>query len=90
MAQATVLAAGKTATTSSDVTVVAGSSASIGIFASAGTPSVSMRLMMDTPGDDVYVCDLTPRQPVVVVSAPGVYRVVRPLITVDHGVFSET
>lgn len=49
-----------------------------------------MRLMLDTPGADLPVCDLTPANPVVVVSGPGTFRVVRPLITVDHGVFAET
>lgn len=90
MGQATILAAGKTATVSSDVVVSAGAEVKIGMFAAAATPSVSMRLMLDTPGADLYVCDLTPANPVVVVSGPGTFRVVRPLITVDHGAFSET
>ena len=89
MAQATILASGKTAATSSDVTVDAGVSASIGMFA-AGSPSVSMSIFMDTPGGDLHICDLTPAHPVVVVSGPGKFRVARPVITVDHGVFSET
>jgi len=39
MAQATILASGQTATTSSDVVVAAGAQVTIGIFASAAVPS---------------------------------------------------
>lgn len=90
MTQETILAAGKTATASSDVVLAAGAEAKIGMFAANSTPSVSMQLVLDTPGADLPVCDLTPANPVVVVTGPGTFRVLRPVITVDHGAFSET
>lgn len=83
----TILVAGTTAATSTTVTVTAGSEAKIGMFAADATPSVSMRLMMITPGAAIYVCDLTPAHPVVVVGE-GDYFVERPKMAVAHGAFS--
>lgn len=93
MAQATILAVGTTAATSTDVTVAAGASASIGIFATSAEPpwDCSANVMMDTPSGDIHVARLERNNPVVVANGPGTFRVVRPVQpTTDIGVFSET
>lgn len=93
MAQTTILAAGSTAATSSDVPVAAGSVASIGIFSAAGIPrGVELAVMMDTPSLDAQIGKLTAEDPAIVLSGPGTFRVVRSALadSVSVGVYSET
>lgn len=94
MAQATVLAAGATSATSTDIVVAAGSSVTVGIF--PATPGdlpadVSFAVLQDTPGADNYVSRLTNQTRSTVLAAPGTYRVSRPTYTGDaFGVFTES
>lgn len=94
MAQSTILAAAQTAATSSDVAVAAGSVVSVGLFCSGTLPRGRLAtLMMDTPGADTPVAELSAAYPVHVLSGPGTYRVVRDNIAhrgVDVGVFTES
>lgn len=92
MAQTTILAAGSTAATSSDVTVAAGAAVSVGIFSAAGIPSgIALPLYMDTPSLDVQVGLLTSATPAIVLSGPGVFRVRREALadSVSVGVFAD-
>lgn len=90
MAQTTVLASGTTAATSSDIVVAAGASKTVGIFGAAALAGLgSLKVMLDTPGADIEVTRLTRSQPVVVLSGPGTFRVVRALSAVAVGVFVE-
>lgn len=90
MAQSTILAAGSTAAVSSDVTLLAGQEATVGIFAAGKLPvNAKLVISMDTPGGDTAVADLTRVRPAVVLSGPGTYRVRRPVITGSVGVFLE-
>lgn len=94
MAQATILASAQTAATSSDVTVAAGGVATVGMFAAAAIPlAVELGVFADTPGGDVRVGSLNHKTPVLVLSGPGTFRVVRPNIAahgLNVGAFSET
>lgn len=94
MAQNTVLAAGNTEATSSDIVVAAGETVTVGIFpSSAGflPSSVSFGVYIDTPGNDRVVDRLTHTYPATVLSGPGTFRVKRPAYTGDaFGVFTET
>jgi len=92
MAQNTILAAATTAATSSDVTVAAGSSVNIGIFASGADVPASncAALYMDTPGGDLAIHRFNQTYPVVCVTGPGTFRVRRPEGSVAIGAFSET
>jgi hypothetical protein len=95
MAQTTNLAAGKTAATSTDITVASGAEATIGIFTDAGKipDNVSLTLLQDTPGIDNVVAELSRELPSVIVKGPNVFRVTRPAfsnLSVNVGVFSET
>lgn len=80
MGQSTILAAGTTAATSSDVVVAAGETVTIGLFAaSSSTLPIAARfsLRLDTPGQDVRVAALTNTVMAVQVTGPGTYRVHR-------------
>lgn len=93
MGQSTILAAGTTAATSSDVTVAAGSVVTVGIFASTGQPNVMgpvCTVFEDTPGGDVGVAILSADNPSTVLTGPGTFRVVRSPVAEAIGVFSET
>lgn len=93
MAQNTILATGSAAATSSDVVVAAGSVVSVGIYSAAGIPhGVSLSVMMDTPGLDTQIGELTARSPALILSGPGTYRVVRSALAgaVSVGAYSET
>lgn len=94
MAQNTILAAGTTAATSTDVVVAAGATVSIGIFTSdaAGIPgNHSVTVFMDTPSQDVPLFQLNGKEPVKAVSGPGTFRAKRGLgLTTSIGVFTET
>ena len=93
MAQTTILAAGQSAATSTDVTVAAGSNATVGIFATGEIPAgVQISVRIDTPGDDAPVAVLNNITPNHVLSGPGVFRVYRPDISsygVNVGVHSD-
>jgi len=95
MAQTTILAAGKTAGTSSDVTVAPGDVVKIGLFVT-GTDAVPDRLALavleDTPGADNVIGQLDAGTPSLVVQGPGTYRVARPAIPsmVNVGVYAES
>ena len=95
MAQATILAAGKTAATSSDVTVAPGDVAKIGLFVT-GTDAVPDRVALvvleDTPDADNVIGQLDAGTPSIVVQGPGTYRVARPAIPsmVAVGVYAES
>lgn len=94
MAQSTILAAGITAATSTDVAVAAGASVTVGIFAAgAGAlpSSVQFRVYVDTPGADRVAAKLTQASPVTVVAGPCTFRVRRPAYTgTAFGVFTES
>lgn len=94
MAQATILAAGTTAATSTDVTVAAGASVTIGIFTSdsAGIPGNHyVQVWQDTPGTgDILAGELTGNKPQLVISGPGTFRAKRPLSTTSIGIFTES
>jgi len=92
MAQTTILAAGSTAATSSDVTVAAGASVSVGLFSAAGIPKdIELPIYMDTPSLDAQVGVLTAKTPAIVLSGPGVFRVRREALanSVSVGVFAD-
>lgn len=93
MTQSTILAAGVTSATSTDVVVAAGASVSIGIFAGAGLVlpfGLTFSVMMDTPGADNVIDQLSNTHKQVQVFGPGTFRVVRPAYTGDaFGVFLE-
>lgn len=90
MAQATILASGTTAATSTDIVLADGASKTVGMFGAGAIGSIGfLRVMIDTPGADLQIATLTPRNPVVVISGPGTFRVVRPLVSSAVGVFTE-
>lgn len=93
MAQATVLAAGTTEATSTDIAVAAGESVTVGIFATSGRlpASVAFAVKQDTPGGDNVVARLTNVERATVLAGPGTYRVTRPAYSgTAFGVFTET
>lgn len=96
MAQSTVLAANTTAATSSDITVAAGSTVTVGLFSSAVAASnlpigAKFNIRMDTPGDDVVVGTLDNVNRTRLLVGPGTYRVSRVAYSgAAYGVFVET
>ncbi|SDO72673.1 hypothetical protein SAMN04487957_110138 [Halomonas shengliensis] len=94
MAQATVLAAGTTAATSTDIVVAAGESVTVGIFSAAAAPvpaGAGFTVAQDTPGADNIVARLGQQQRATVLAGPGTYRVSRQAYTGEaFGVFTET
>ena len=93
MTQATILASGTGAATSSDITLVSGESKTVGLFATGNVPpGLEFPVMLDTPGDDVLVASLSWRNPATVLSGPGTFRIKRQDISaagVSVGVFTE-
>jgi len=93
MAQSTILAAGNTAASSTDVVVAAGDTVTVGIFAAAGgslPASVAFRVEIDTPGTNAFVNKLTQTNRVTVIAGPCTARVRRPAYTgTAFGVFLE-
>lgn len=93
MTQNTILPSGNSAGTSSDVLVVAGAFATIGLFTAANgviNPGLKVEVMQDTPGGDNPVATLSADNRTTVISGPGTFRVQRPQFTGDAvGVFSE-
>lgn len=94
MAQATVLAAGTTEATSTDIVVAAGEAVTVGIFAATAAilpAGVQFLVVQDTPGADNIIARLGQGNRATVLSAPGTYRVIRPAYDGDgFGVFTET
>lgn len=93
MAQSTILAAGQTAATSTDIVVADGESVKVGLFVAAGRvpTGVQCTIVEDTPGADNPV-GLLGAALSVVIAGPGTYRVLRPAIGhigVNVGVFTE-
>lgn len=91
MAQSTILALGQTLATSSDISIPAGITKSVGIFSNDKIPTpVEIFVRMDTPGSDVFVAKLTKYNHTTLLVGPGTYRVVRKNIAqwgVDVGVY---
>ena len=94
MAQSTLLAAGHTAATSTDLVVAAGAFATIGVFSAAVGRLAQdgiFTVMQDTPGVDNNVTTLDNTRRSVVLIGPGTFRVTRTAYTgTDFGVFGET
>lgn len=89
MAQNTVLTEAATRATSTDIVVAAGSSVTVGLFATAGVPkNAKAVLRVDSPGADniVEVLDTSNQQKVI--AGPGTFRVER--LEGTFGVFTET
>lgn len=76
--QISILAPGTTVASSADVVVAAGEAVTIGLYVAAGTvPSnANFTLFQKTPGADVHLADLAPRESVVI-SGAGTYYVKR-------------
>jgi hypothetical protein len=93
MTQSTILAAGNTSATSTDVVVAAGAHVHIGIFGVAGTylpAGFDMAVMMDTPNGDLVYNRLDDGRQQIHVIGPGTWRVVRAAYTGSaFGVFLE-
>lgn len=93
MPQQTILPAGSTAATSSDVVVAAGGSVTLGIFSSGAIPSgAAFRVFVKTPGADMEIAHLSKSRPVLSLLGPATYRVRRATLSggASVGVFSET
>lgn len=93
MAQNTVLAAGTTAATSTDIVVAAGASVTVGLFVATGDFAVSgpvAEVLGDTPGADIRVALLSMDRPVTVISGPGTFRVKRLATSQAIGIYTET
>ena len=94
MPQSTVLAAGITAATSSDIVVAAGATVTVGIFSAvAGQMPGWLAFTIDqvTPGASNSIGSLDGTRRQIVLAGPGTFRVNRPAYTqTAFGVFIET
>ena len=94
MAQNTVLAAAQTAADSSNITVAAGQTVTVGLFAASKIPApVRCAIHIDGPTGDQIVGVLTGINHTTVLSGPGTFFVRRPVISaygVSVGVMTET
>lgn len=93
MAQSTILAAGTSAATSSEIVVAAGATVTVGMFVASGSlPGQPLAVMQKTPGGTIRVASLTPSRPSIAISAPGTYVVTRDNNTggVSVGAFLES
>ena len=89
MAQTTILAAGTTAATSSDVTVAQGATIKVAIdCAGAIGPNDSVMIFEDGPLSERPLLQLNSSNPSVILSE-GTYRVKRPVTTASIAVFTE-
>lgn len=90
----TILAAGATAATSSDVTLTDGATANLVAYFGAGVAPVAgvkLTVFADTAGQDSAIAFLDPSDPEtagVKVTGPGTFRVARPKVPVNVGVDS--
>lgn len=95
MAQSTILAAGNTAATSTDITVALGAVAKVGIFcadadASRLPATAIIELKEDTPSTDNTVIQFKDGSRSYLITAPGTYRVTRTAYTgTAFGVYLE-
>lgn len=90
MTQTTILESGTAGAISTDVVIPDGATRTVGIFSSGAIPErVALSIMLDTPGADLFVARLSGAVPALVLSGPGTFRVVRPLLTEAVGVFTE-
>lgn len=98
MTQSTILAAGITEATSTDIVIAAGATVVVGIFCADVDKPVSyqdqlageFKLLQDTPGADNVVLTLNFINPSTILSGPGTYRVKRIAYTgKPFGVFLE-
>ncbi|MEO8641850.1 hypothetical protein [Pseudomonas sp.] len=93
MTQSTVLAAGVTAATSTDIVIAAGATVIVGIFsavADAVPSGLAFGIDQDTPGADNTIGYLGSDKRQVVLTGPGTFRVKRPAYTgTAFGVFVE-
>lgn len=93
MAQSTILAAGNTAATSTDIVVAAGAFVWVGIFSAANATlpvEVDFTVFQDTPGADNTVVLLDNNYRAIQLIGPGTFRVGRPAYTgTAFGVFLE-
>jgi len=92
MPQSTILAAGTTAATSTDIVLAAGASATVGIFAATAMAlpaGQQFEVVQVTPGAANYVGMLTNGERSVQIVGPGTFQVKRPVTTAAFGVFLE-
>lgn len=98
MTQSTILAAGITNATSTDIVIAAGATVVVGMFcADVDKPVVyediiatKFEIMQDTPGADNLIFTLNYAKPSTVLSGPGTYRVKRiAYVGKPFGVFLE-
>jgi hypothetical protein len=92
MPQSTILAAGTTAATSTDIVLAAGDTATVGIFAATAIPlpaGEQFTVVQVTPGAANYVGMLTNNERSVQIVGPGTFQVKRPVTTAAFGVFLE-
>lgn len=93
MAQNTTLAAATAAGTSTDIVVAAGAQVTVGLYTTStdGLPGdARINVFIDTPGEDKLVFQLTPNDPVRVITGPGTFRGTKPASAVAYGLFHET
>ena len=92
MAQSTILAAGTTVATSTDVVVAAGSAVTVGIFVASGVIGATdyASVLIDTPGADLSIAQLSNQRLAVQLAGPGTFRVARGVCAASVGVFLET
>lgn len=94
MTQSTVLAAGITAASSTDIVIAAGATVTVGIFsavADAVPLGVAFGIDQVTPGASNTIGCLDGARRQVVLAGPGTFRVKRPAYTgTPFGVFVET
>lgn len=90
MAQTTILAEGGTRATSTDTTVAAGSSVTVGLFVSSGVlpAEANAVIYIDTPGLDSRDADLDRLNKQVVVDGPCTFRVER--VSGSFGIYTES
>lgn len=91
MAQNTNLAP-QTAAGTTTADIVATGPCLIGLYVATGSVplDVTANVFADTPGADLPVASLSGASPLVALTGPATYRVVKSLSSVAVGVFSET
>lgn len=90
MAQTTVLSAGTTAATSTDIVVAAGSVVTVGLFSAVKVPaSVRCPVHIDGPTGSQVIGALSGNNVTLTLSGPGTFFVTRPVVGVSVGVFTE-
>jgi hypothetical protein len=77
------------------VLVASGAYVTLGAFVASGMlpAGISLRVMIDSPGADIEFTQLRRSHPIVVLSGPGTFRVIRDDITsggVDVGAWTES